>query len=201
MLRGLASDADRNTAIRLFAERSRRAARPRPYWFDQVGSNASRILFDRPWLVFLRSNYLLLRSFSLISLARYFEVRNPGVAGIINKLERPNEQSLATALTAWRAVLRAEPFRCIYSDRDLVTGFHLDHFIPWSFVTHDLFWNLLPVTPSANVRKSDSLPNLDRYLSTIRYSSLSGGEDIGETAARRDINREEIVSCCSATGT
>jgi hypothetical protein len=164
VLRGLASDADVNIAIRLFAERSRRAARPSPYWFDQVGPNASRILFDRPWLVFLRSNYLLLRSFSLISLARYFEVRNPGIPGIINKLERPIERSLATAIAAWRAVLQVEPFRCIYSGDSLVPRFHLDHFIPWSFVTHDLFWNLLPVSPSANARKSDSLPSLDRYL-------------------------------------
>jgi hypothetical protein len=165
VLRGLASDNDRNTAIRLFAERSRRAARPSPYWFDQVTPYASQILLDRSWLVFLRSNYLLLRSFSLISLARYFEIRNPGVPGIINKLERPNERSLAIAITAWRAVLRVQPFRCIYSGNDLTTRFHLDHFIPWSFVTHDLFWNLLPVSPSANIRKSDSLPNLDRYLS------------------------------------
>jgi hypothetical protein len=107
----------------------------------------------------------LLRSFTLISLARYFEVRNPGIPGIINKLEQPSERSLATALAAWRAVLGVEPFSCIYSGHDLVTGFHLDHFIPWSFVTHDLFWNLLPVSPSANVKKSDSLPNLERYLS------------------------------------
>jgi len=117
--------------------------------------------------VFLRSNYLLLRSFSLISLARYFELRNPGVPGIINKLERPNKPNLATALAAWRAILKVEPFPCIYSGHDLVTGFHLDHFIPWSFVTHDLFWNLLPVSPSANVKKSDSLPSLNRYLSSF----------------------------------
>jgi hypothetical protein len=54
VLRGLASDAGSNMAIRLFAARRRRAARPSPYWFDQISSYASRILLDRTWLVFPR---------------------------------------------------------------------------------------------------------------------------------------------------
>ena len=164
VLRGLVTDADRDNAILIFAERSRRTPRPSPYWFDRIRPRPTGITVDRPWIVFLQSNYILLRSFALISLARYFEVRNPGVPGIINKLERPSVRSLATALAAWKAVLRVQPFRCIYSGQEISARFDLDHFVPWSFVTHDLFWNLLPVSPNANRRKSDSLPSLDRYL-------------------------------------
>ena len=40
----------------------------------------------------------------------------------------------------------------------------MDHFIPWSFVSHDLLWNLLPADPSINSSKSNKLPLLDVYL-------------------------------------
>ena len=53
----------------------------------------------------------------------------------------------------------------IYTDVPLHKGgYDLDHFIPWSFVSHDLIWNLLPANGSINSSKSDKLPNLDKYL-------------------------------------
>ena len=39
--------------------------------------------------------------------------------------------------------------------------------MPWSFVTHDQIWNLMPSDPSINSSKSDKLPNLDVYLSKL----------------------------------
>jgi hypothetical protein len=42
--------------------------------------------------------------------------------------------------------------------------YDLDHFIPWSFVSHNLLWNLLPSDSSINSSKSNRLPSLDRYL-------------------------------------
>lgn len=42
--------------------------------------------------------------------------------------------------------------------------YDLDHFIPWSFVSHDLLWNLMPADPSINSSKSNKLPDLDLYL-------------------------------------
>ncbi len=55
--------------------------------------------------------------------------------------------------------------RCIYTDKPLVVkGYDLDHFIPWSFVSHNLLWNLLPADSSINSSKSNNLPSLDKYL-------------------------------------
>jgi hypothetical protein len=43
----------------------------------------------------------------------------------------------------------------------------LDHFLPWSFVTHDLIWNLTPAPAAINLAKSDAVPNLSRYLAAF----------------------------------
>src|SRR5215831_9350909 len=41
------------------------------------------------------------------------------------------------------------------------------HFLPWSFVTHDLIWNLTPIPKAENVRKSDAVPSLSKYLANL----------------------------------
>jgi hypothetical protein len=51
--------------------------------------------------------------------------------------------------------------------------FEIDHFLPWSFVTHDEFWNLCPVLKGVNRNKSDHLPALDLYLP--RLAALHAG--------------------------
>lgn len=57
---------------------------------------------------------------------------------------------------------------CIYTNLPLHKGaYDLDHFIPWSFVSHDLIWNLLPADGSINSSKSDKLPDLDKYLKPL----------------------------------
>ena len=45
-----------------------------------------------------------------------------------------------------------------------VREYELDHFIPWSFVSHDLLWNLMPADASINSSKSNKLPDLKLYL-------------------------------------
>jgi hypothetical protein len=39
--------------------------------------------------------------------------------------------------------------------------------LPWSFVTHDLIWNLTPAPDTINLAKSDAVQNLNRYLSAF----------------------------------
>jgi hypothetical protein len=36
--------------------------------------------------------------------------------------------------------------------------------MPWTFVTHDLIWNLKPAPAAINLAKSDAIPHLSRYL-------------------------------------
>jgi hypothetical protein len=158
------SDHGRNQLIQLLASRSAHSPRPTPYSFDCVIGRPKQIVIGSKWLTFLQSNYLPLRAFAQLSVARYFETRNPGIPGIINKLERPGVRKLDKARTFWDTVLATQPLRCIYSGEPIQPNYDLDHFLPWSFVTHDLIWNLTPAPGSINLAKSDAVPNLNRYL-------------------------------------
>jgi hypothetical protein len=161
------NDHARNQLIQLLAARSSNSPRPTPYSFDTVIGRPKKIIVGSKWLTFLQSNYLPLRAFAQLSVARYFETRNPGIPGIINKLDRPGIRKLEKARVFWDTILSGQPLNCIYSGQPIQPGYELDHFLPWSFVTHDLIWNLTPTLGAVNLAKSDALPNLGRYLSAL----------------------------------
>ena len=75
----------------------------------------------------------------------------------------------------WKLVLSLEPVHEIYGDQLLtVKDISVDHFVPWSYVAHDEFWNLSPTTKSINSSKSNNLPDWDTYfkkLADIEYQS------------------------------
>jgi len=157
-------DHAKHALIQLLAERSAHTPRPGPYYFDSAIGRAKAITIGAKWLTFLQSNYLPLKAFAQLSLARYFDTRNPGIPGIINKLERPGVRKLERAREFWDTVLEHQPLNCVYSGEAILPGYDLDHFLPWSFVTHDLIWNLTPAPRSVNQKKSDAVPNLGLYL-------------------------------------
>jgi HNH endonuclease len=161
------NDHVRNQLIQLLSARSSHSPRPTPYAFESAIGLPQQIVVSSKWLTFLRSNYLPLRAFAQLSVARYFETRNPGIPGIINKLERPGVRKLEKARAFWDIILSQQPLKCIYSNEPIRTGYDLDHFLPWSFVTHDLIWNLTPAPAAINLAKSDAVPNLSRYLAAF----------------------------------
>jgi HNH endonuclease len=169
------SDHGRNQLIQLLPARSSSSPRPTPYSFDTVIGRPKQIIVGSKWLTFLQSNYLPFRAFAQLSFAGYFETRNPGIPGIINKLDRPGVRKLEKARAFWNTVLSAQPLKCIYSGEPIRADYDLDHFLPSSFVTHDLIWNLTPTPGATNLAKSDAVPNLGRYLSALvdqRYVAM-----------------------------
>lgn len=57
----------------------------------------------------------------------------------------------------------------------LARDYDLDHFMPWSFVSHDLIWNLLPIDSSINSSKSNRIPSLSKFLPSfvqLHHSAL-----------------------------
>jgi hypothetical protein len=146
------------------AARSAHSPRPTPYSFDSAIGRPKQVVIQPKWLTFLQSNHFPLRAFAQLSVARYFETRNPGIPGIINKLERPGVRKLEKARTFWDTILAQQALRCIYSGEPIRADYVLDHFLPWSFVTHDLIWNLTPAPAAVNLAKSAAVPNLNRYL-------------------------------------
>ena len=98
--------------------------------------NGETIELNPVWSDYLMEHYGILRDFAFWNLAIFLQKRNPNVPDVP-----------------------------IYTDNSLVAkGYDLDHFIPWSFVSHNLLWNLLPADSSINSSKSNNLPALDKYL-------------------------------------
>lgn len=119
------------------------------------------------WLPYLQENYDILTSFAYWGLVNFLQLRNPNVPNIPSKLIRREERhSLAGQKKFWDAAIRQGlEVRCIYTGKLMeVSHYDLDHFIPWSFVSHDLLWNLIPVDSSVNSSKGNKLPDLDHYL-------------------------------------
>ena len=105
--------------------------------------------------------------FTYWNLMQFLQARNPNVPAISSKLIRPESRSsLANQHRYWNKVIQiGGPVRCIYTGHELYpSDYELDHFIPWSFVSHDLLWNLIPADGSINSSKSNYLPDLDIYL-------------------------------------
>ena len=119
------------------------------------------------WLPYLKANYRILKDFAYWNLTLFLQKRNPNVPNVPNKLIKPETRNtLGKQHQYWDFVmLHGGEMHCIYTDAGLSPGhYDLDHFMPWSFVSHDLLWNLLPADSSVNSSKSNRLPSLDKYL-------------------------------------
>lgn len=132
-----------------------------------VEDETMRIEINERWLDYLQTNYTVLRDFAYWNLTLFLQTRNPNVPNIPNKLiKQETRNSLSKQHAYWDfAISHGLQVHCIYTGRLIEKGdYALDHFIPWSFVSHDLLWNLLPADESINSSKSDRLPLLDEYL-------------------------------------
>ena len=76
---------------------------------------------------------------------------------------------------------------------EVLTGetLSIDHFIPWSYVAHDEFWNLNPTTKRINSSKSNNLPDWDKY-----FLALSGKEYFSyQMMWKYDVIHKEFIKC------
>lgn len=136
--------------------------------YSLTGSGVNLIVRINPkWHHYLTTNYQILRDFAFWNLSVFLQSKNPNVPNVAGKLIRPEKrESLARQTKFWDIVIeRGGPIKCIYTGKLLGVGeFELDHFIPWSFVSHNQNWNLIPANGSVNSSKSNHIPNLEEYL-------------------------------------
>ena len=119
------------------------------------------------WKNYLIKNNKILLEFTYWKLANFVQSKNINTPNVINKLIKPLERnSLAKQRKFWNTFIdHTGSINCIYTGKSLVkNAFDIEHFIPWSFVTHDQMWNLLPSDSSINSSKGNRLPSLDKYL-------------------------------------
>jgi hypothetical protein len=119
------------------------------------------------WIHYINVNYLILKDYAYWNLAEFIQKRNPNVPDITSKLVKPiTRNALTNQRKFWNTYIEIKgPMPCIYSHKLLEKKtFDLDHFIPWSYITTDLLWNIIPANHEANISKSDNLPILKNLL-------------------------------------
>jgi hypothetical protein len=186
-------DFRRDRQIEVFAKESQATPFASLYWFD-----AGSIRLNDSWRLFLMENMAVVQAFAERHLAHYLQARNPNVPGIVNKLRAPTHRELTAARQFWRWVRtdfertgEPERFLDIYSGRPLDGRFAIDHFLPWSFVAHDLLWNLTPVEITTNSKKGDVLPDVGLYLPRLVKLHLGAIE----AARKRPELLEDYTDC------
>lgn len=125
------------------------------------------VTINPKWSRYLKTNYEILRDFALWNLTLFLQAKNPNVPNVAGKLIRPEKRDALTAQTKfWNKVIEiGGPITCIYTNTPLgQKQFELDHFMPWSFVSHNQNRNLIPANGSINSSKSNRIPDLKHYL-------------------------------------
>lgn len=139
-----------------------------PYIIENGVGIGKCVVLQEAWIPFLMDNYLIIKNWIQYNKIQFLQMINPGVPGIINKLddERNNVRHLERVRDLWNAHIEVSNKEIvdIYTGNKLESTFDVDHFIPWSYVTHDEMWNLIPSNASANRSKSNHLPEWDLYF-------------------------------------
>lgn len=126
------------------------------------------IQINPAWADYLISNVKILKDFCFWNLALFLQSKNPNVPDIPNKLIKPAKRNSLNRQRKkfWDLVLdELGSVKCIYTGRELTkNNYAMEHFIPYSFVSHDLVWNLIPADQSFNSTKSNKLPILEKHF-------------------------------------
>lgn len=132
-----------------------------------INSNRDEIVINEIWVDYLAENYAILRDFAFWNLTQFIQKRNPNVPDVSSKLIKPIQRdSLTKQHKFWNTYIETVgSINCIYTGKRIFARqYDLDHFVPWSFVSHNLLWNLDPADSSINSSKSNNLPPLEMYL-------------------------------------
>jgi hypothetical protein len=124
------------------------------------------------WQNFFKENFYQLYGWTLWNWAAYLQKHNFNTPAIIYKLIPPStRESLAKQKIMWNELIKSSEIRCIYSNELIKNHYHIDHFLPWSFVAHNQLWNLIPTSPEINLQKNDSIPS-DKYIPMLAERHL-----------------------------
>ena len=136
---------------------------------------SNKIVINQEWLAWIKSNYNLIKTSTYFDLIKYLEKENLNVTSLSKKLEKPKSRSLSSQTKYWKSFIQKEPNQIsVFENKPLVEldELSMDHFIPWSFLTHDLIWNLHPINRSTNSSKNNILPKKSyfNHFYSLQYS-------------------------------
>lgn len=172
------------------------------YYFTTLDGLKTQILIQPEWIEYIHIHGQILKGWLQYHMIEYLQKRNPNVPGIVDKLKPPRERKMDKVQKYWKQVVQLAAVHEIYRDTEITTeDMSIDHFVPWSFVAHDEFWNLHPTTRGINSSKSNLLPDWDIYfpklcgLEYFSYKMMYQYEvvrELFEKCAREHLNSEEI---------
>ena len=135
-----------------------------PYFID---INNNEIILNLKWFEWLYSNMKLIESFTLFELFKYVEKNNPYVTNISLKLFKPRSRKLSEPTKLWKNFIeiKGQSNNSVFENKPLLSiqKLAIDHYLPWSLVTHDKLWNLHPIEQETNSSKSNKIA-ADKYL-------------------------------------
>lgn len=141
---------------------------------DGIGLN-KKVVISPEWQMFLKDNYVTIAGWIEMKKVKYLQNRNPGVPGLIFKLEpqKDKQRKLKYVRELWNSISEIVPIIDIYTDKPIKKNvFDVDHFIPWSYIANDELWNLMPMNSSLNSSKSNNLPKWDRYFKLFAHNQF-----------------------------
>lgn len=172
------------------------------YYFDKYDGLNTKIHIQKEWVSYIQENQEILKGWLQYNLIMYLQKRNPNVPGISDKLYPPQERKLEKVKKYWKLIASIQPVYDIYGHEKLSSNdVSIDHFVPWSYVAHDEFWNLHPTTKAINSSKSNHLPDWNTYFKDfvrLEYSAYelmwenSMVHDLFEKCAREHLNSMEV---------
>lgn len=172
------------------------------YYFTSLDGLRTQILVQPEWIDYIHIHGQILQGWLQYHMIEYLQRRNPNVPGIVDKLKPPQERKMEKVKKYWKQVIQLSSVHEIYRNTEITTeDMSIDHFVPWSFVAHDEFWNLHPTTRGINSSKSNLLPDWNIYfpkLCELEYFSYEmmyqydAVRELFEKCAKEHLNSEEI---------
>lgn len=120
------------------------------------------IYFSDDWLSFVLNNFKIIEDFTLYNLYKYVEKNNPEVSNISVRLWKPKLRKLTLPTKLWKSYISDNGYsKSVFTNSKFndINSFSIDHYLPWSYITHDKLWNLHPIRKSVNSSKSNNLPS------------------------------------------
>lgn len=143
-----------------------------------INEKNNEIKLNENWFKWIYSNIRIIESFTLFELFKYIEKNNPYSTNISLKLFKPQFRKLTEPTKLWKKFIeiKGNSINSVFENKPLFTiqKLAIDHYLPWSLVTHDKLWNLHPIEQEVNSSKSNKIAD-DKYLvdfTDIQYSFI-----------------------------
>lgn len=167
-----------------------------PYIFLPGKGLERKIKVNHYWRQMILDNYSVIRSWIQMKKIRFLQDRNPGVPGIVYKLEDASnkQRNMTKVRTLWMTYSNqtGKPIKDIYSGEEIAADkFSLDHFVPWSYLTSDELWDLTPMDRGENSSKGNKLPDWDHYFPNLLNSQF----DLYDQIFSNDTVRKKFELC------